>query len=159
MSARAVGVRPLQRSDADACDAIVLSLPYHFGHEGGRRECAAAVRTQSGLVAVVDGEVAGFLTVARHYAAAAEITWMAVRSDHRRRGVGGQLVARLCGQLRNEGRRLVLVLTVSTSDPGPDPDDGYGSTRRFYSANGFLEARDLPGYWDRDTPVVMVRPL
>jgi len=50
-----VTIRPLEAADAEACDAIVASLPYHFGLEEGRRECAAAVRSQRGLVAEREG--------------------------------------------------------------------------------------------------------
>ena len=60
--------RPLDpKNDSAACDAIVASLPNWFGLEEGIRECAEAVRTQPGLVAEVDGEVSGFLTIARPY--------------------------------------------------------------------------------------------
>lgn len=60
-------IRPLDPSDSAACDGIVASLPDWFGLEEGIRECAEAVRTQPGLVAEVDGEVRGFLTIARRY--------------------------------------------------------------------------------------------
>lgn len=58
----AVEVRPLTAADAEACDAIVAGLPYHFAMDEGRRQCAAAVRRDPGLVAVEHGEVLGFLT-------------------------------------------------------------------------------------------------
>ena len=45
-------IRALRPEHADACDRIVLGLPYHFGIEDGRRDCAAAVRRDAGLVAV-----------------------------------------------------------------------------------------------------------
>jgi hypothetical protein len=51
------------------------------------------------------------------------------------------------------------VLTVSPSDEGPEPPDGYQATRAFYRAMGFVLARDLPGLWDADTAVLLVRPL
>jgi len=152
-------IRPLHADDAATCDRIVASLPYHFGQEDGRRECADAVRGQPGLVAVLDGTVVGFLTVARHFAAAAEITWMAVHAGHRHRGIGRALVDRLARDLAAEGRRLLLVLTVSPSDPGLDPPDGYQATRAFYLAMGFVLARDLPGLWPGDTAVLLVKPL
>ena len=44
------------------CDEIVRSLPYHFGNEAGREQCAEAVRRQSGLVTVSGDAVVGFLT-------------------------------------------------------------------------------------------------
>ncbi|MGI8616811.1 MAG: GNAT family N-acetyltransferase [Actinomycetota bacterium] len=154
-----VRIRALRPEHADACDGIVRGLPYHFPNEDGRRDCAAAVRDDAGLVAVEDGEVVGFLTHVPRFDEAAEITWMAVRADRRRRGIGHAMIDRLVEQLTAEGRRILLVLTVSPSDPGPEPDDGYGSTRAFYRSAGFVLGRDLRGEWDADTAVVMVRPL
>jgi len=152
-------IRVLGPEDAIACDRIVEGLPYHFGNEQGRRDCAIAVRRDPGLVADQDGEVVGFLTYVYRFDEAAEITWMAVRADRRRRGIGHALIDRLADQLRGEGRRVLLVLTVSPSDPGLEPDDGYGSTRAFYLSTGFVLGRDLRGEWDADTAVLMVRSL
>jgi ribosomal protein S18 acetylase RimI-like enzyme len=152
-------IRPLASADADACDRIIASLPYHFGHEQGRRDCADAVRRDTGLVAVEDDEVVGFLTYVPRFDEAAEITWMAVRNDRRRRGVGHALIEELSERLRAEGTRILVALTVSPSDPGPEPDDGYRSTRAFYRSSGFVLARDLRNEWESDTAVVMVRPL
>jgi NAD(P)-dependent dehydrogenase (short-subunit alcohol dehydrogenase family)/ribosomal protein S18 acetylase RimI-like enzyme len=154
-----IEIRPLWAADGPACDAIVASLPYHFGQEDGRAEAARKVRTQPGLAAVVDGAVVGFLTVERHFEQAAEISWMAVHADHRRRGLGRALVERLCRDLAAEGRRVLLVLTVSPNDPGEEPPDGYQATRAFYRSVGFTLAMDLPGLWPNDTAVLMVRPL
>lgn len=155
----AVEVRPLAPADAERCDAIVLGLPYHFGMEGGRRECAAAVRRDPGLVALEGGEVVGFLTYVSRFDEAAEITWMAVRADRRRHGIGHALIDRLAERLASEGRRVLLVLTVSPSDPGPEPEDGYQATRAFYRSAGFVLGRDLPREWDGDTAVVLVKAL
>jgi ribosomal protein S18 acetylase RimI-like enzyme len=156
----ATEIRALAPDDAAACDAIVAGLPYHFGQEQGRRDCAVAVRRDPGLVAVEGSEVAGFLTYVHRFDEAAEITWMAVRADRRRRGIGHALIERLTEDLEAAGRRIVLVLTVSPSDPGPEPDDGYQSTRAFYRSAGFVLARDLPREWDGgDTAVLLVRTL
>ena len=154
-----VDVRPLEAADADACDAIVLGLPYHFGHEGGRADCAAAVRREAGLVAVEGSHVVGFLTFVPRFDEAAEITWMAVRADRRRRGIGHALIASLEQLLVSEGRRTIVVLTVSPSDPDPEPPDGYQSTRAFYRSVGFVLARELPKEWESDPAVLLVRFL
>jgi ribosomal protein S18 acetylase RimI-like enzyme len=154
-----VEIRRLWAGDGPACDAIVASLPHHFGNQEGRAEAARKVRTQPGLVAVVDGAVAGFLTVERHFDQAAEISWMAVHADYRRRGLGQALVGRLCRDLAAEGRRVLTVLTVSPSDPGDEPPDGYQATRAFYAKVGFVLAMDLPGLWPDDSAVLMVRQL
>jgi ribosomal protein S18 acetylase RimI-like enzyme len=153
-------LRRLAARDGEACDAIIATLPYHFGDEEGQRQCAAAVRSQQGLVAEDDGEVVGFVTVEPRFDECAEVTWMAVRADRRRMGVGRALLDRVAADVRAKGRRFLLVLTVSPSD-GPDEiPDGYQATRAFYEANGFVLARDFPGYWtSEDTPVLMVRPL
>lgn len=154
-----LAIRTLAQEDAEACDAIVATLPYHFGHDQGRRDCAAAVRRQAGFVAEDDGEVVGFLTVEPRFDDSAEITWMAVRADRRRRGVGRMLLDRLAADTVAAGRRFLLVLTVSPSD-GPDEiPDGYQATRAFYQASGFVLARDFAGYWESDTPVLMIRLL
>ena len=155
-----VGIRALGPEDANACDGIIGSLPYHFAHEQGRRDCAAAVRRESGLVAFQDDEVVGFLTYVHRFDEAAEITWMAVRADRRRRGIGHALIDRLTAELGAAGRRILLVLTVSPSDPGPEPDDGYKATRAFYRSVGFVLGRDLKSEWDGgDTAVVLVKGL
>jgi N-acetylglutamate synthase-like GNAT family acetyltransferase len=155
----AVLIRRLAQVDAEACDAIVATLPYHFGHDQGRRDCAAAVRVQAGLAAERDGQVVGFLTVEPRFDDCAEITRMGVRADQRRRGVGRILLDRLAADTSAAGWRFLLVLTVSLSD-GPDEiPDGYQATRAFYQAHGFVLARDFAGYWESDTPVLLVRAL
>ena len=159
MTVPEVHIRPLHTEDAERCDQIIASLPYHFGQEDGRRECADAVRSQPGLAAALDDTVVGFLTLQRHFDHAAEITWMAVHAHHRHHGIGRALINRLSQDLTAEGRRLLLVLTVSPSDPGEEPPDGYQATRAFYQAMGFILARDLPGLWPNDTAVLLVKPL
>ena len=84
---------------------------------------------------------------------------MAVRADRRRQGIGRALLDRAATDARGRDRKFLLVLTVSPTD-GPDEiPDGYQATRAFYEANGFILTRDFPGYWESDTPVLMVRPL
>ena len=68
------GVRSLEPADAPACDAIIASLPDWFGLDEGIRECAAAVRSEPGLVFERDGAVVGFLTVVRPTPVSAEIS-------------------------------------------------------------------------------------
>lgn len=135
------------------------SLPYHFGNDEGRRECARAVRAEDGFVAVLGHRVVGFLTVARHFVEAAEITWMAVDAAHRGRGVGRSLVDHLVGDLRAEGRRLLLVTTLAASFDEGDVEDGYARTRAFYRGLGFIPARELPNLWANVPALLLVLPL
>ena len=144
-------IRPLDPGDGTACDAIVASLPDWFGVEEGIRECAEAVRTQPGLVAEVDGEVSGFLTVARPYPQTPEISWLAVHARDRRRGIGRALIMALNDQLRTNGDQLVLVKTLSDrSDPGPE----YAETRAFYLAMGFIPVAEV--HFDPVNPIQLL---
>jgi ribosomal protein S18 acetylase RimI-like enzyme len=134
-------VRELRPDDAPACDAIIASLPDWFGLDEGIRECAAAVRSEPGLVCERDDTVVGFLTVVRPSPVTAEISWLAVHADDRGRGVGTALVTRLTDSLTAQGDvRLLLVKTLSDrEDPGPE----YAATRAFYLARGFRPAAEL----------------
>ena len=96
-------LRRLTTADAPACDAIIASLPYHFGQERGVEECAKAVRQQAGFVATIDGDVVGFLTFTNHWPESAEITWMAVSAEHRRRGIGRVLIEYALAGLASQG--------------------------------------------------------
>jgi GNAT superfamily N-acetyltransferase len=155
----AVAVRPLAPPDAPACDAIVASLPYHFGDEHGRELCAAAVREQAGLVATAGAGPIAFVTWRPWYSAAAEITWMAVHAGERRRGVGRLLVDELV-QILPAATRYLVVTTLSERSPEPGVEDGYAGTRRFWQRCGFEPVWEPAGWWnDENQAVVMIRPL
>jgi predicted N-acetyltransferase YhbS len=153
-------LRGLTVDDAAACDAIVASLPYHFGNERGIAACARAVRSQDGFVAAIEEQqVVGFLTFEDRSAESAEITWMAVRADHRRRGIGRSLIEHASATLAARGVRFVSVLTLAPSVPDDVPD-GYEGTRRFYRAVGFTPLRELDlRSWDDETALLLVRAL
>ncbi len=154
-----VVIQPLQAAHAAGCDEVVRSLPYHFGDPEGNRQCARAVRTSPGLVAVRQGRVVGFLTVAHHFTTTSEITWMAVHADHRGQGIGRALIGRLTEQLRGQGRRLLLVTTLSSLEEEPGVVDGYGRTRAFYRSVGFIPALELPNLWPNQKALLLAMPL
>jgi ribosomal protein S18 acetylase RimI-like enzyme len=154
-----VTIRPLEARDAPACDAIVASLPYHFGDERGLEMCAAAVREQAGLVVTAGAGPIGFVTWRLWYTAAAEITWLAVHATERRRGAGRRLVDELVATLPAVTRYLV-VTTLSEATPEPGVEDGYAGTRRFWQRCGFEPVWDPVGWWnDENQAVVMVRAV
>jgi GNAT superfamily N-acetyltransferase len=154
----AVLLRPLAAGDADACDAIVASLPYHFGDSTGRAACARAVRESPGIVACAGDVPVGFITWRDWYESSREITWMAVHADWRRRSVGAQLLTELVDGLPSAVRYLVVTtLSASTPEQGPD---SYAGTRRFYARHGFVPVWEPEGWWNADNQaVVMVRSL
>lgn len=150
----AATLRDLEPADADACDAIIAGLPDWFGVEQGILDCAAAVRSQPGLVAEEGGEVVGFVTWAGE-GTGAEITWMAVRADRRRSGVGRALLEELLGRLRAIGAREVAVKTLSSRHPDP----GYAQTRAFYLSMGFVAVRELDIWGPENPAVLLTRPV
>jgi ribosomal protein S18 acetylase RimI-like enzyme len=109
-------------------------------------------------VAVEDDEIVGFLTLARHDPASAEITWMAVRADQRRQGIGRRLVERAIADLAADGVELLSVLTLAESVEEERDSDNYAETRAFYRALGFIPLRELVlEDWDDDAAVILAR--
>ena len=152
-------IRALASADAEACDAVVASLPYHFGDPAGRAECSRAVREQEGLVALEGDVVAGFLTLVRHDPRSAEISWMAVHADRRRRGHGRALVDEAARRLAGDGVRLLCVLTLGPSAVERRDADNYADTRRFYDALGFVPLRELRLEGWNSPALMLARPL
>jgi ribosomal protein S18 acetylase RimI-like enzyme len=149
-------IRSLDRSDAEACDSIIAGLPQWFGVEEGIERCAAAVRSQRGVVSLdQDGAVAGFLTFEATSPGAAEITWMAVRADARRRGHGRALVEAILDDVRADGARFLLVKTLSSREPDPN----YAQTRAFYRAMAFEPLTDLDLWGPGNPALLMIRTL
>lgn len=136
--------------DADACDTIVAGLPEWFGADQGRADCAVAVRSQRGLVAEGAAGIGGFVTWEMRNGFA-EITWMAVRANARRNGLGRALLGALVDQLRAEGIGELRVKTLSSRDPYPP----YAETRAFYRANGFEAIEELD-IWGPENPAVLL---
>jgi ribosomal protein S18 acetylase RimI-like enzyme len=147
-----LAVRALRVGDAPHCDAIVAGLPEWFGNDEGIEQCRRAVRTHEGLVADAGEELLGFLTFERLWPETAEITWLAVRRESRRRGVGRALVHAL--EERLEGVELIAVKTLS-SKAQYEP---YEQTRAFYSALGFLPVQELDIWGDQNPCLLMARP-
>jgi GNAT superfamily N-acetyltransferase len=144
-------IRHLHADDAPACDAIIAGLADWFGDPDGIHECAVAVRTQPGLVEAGASGPKGFLTFSR-VDQEAEITWMAVAADARRRGIGERLLAALVEHLRGLAVERLMVKTLSDrEDPGP----AYAQTRAFYLAMGFLPEAELD-IWGPENPAQLL---
>lgn len=149
-------IRPLAPADAAACDAIVAGLPEWFGLDEGIRDAARAVRAHEGVVAEDAGDVVGFLTLVHPYPGTSEISWMAVRRERMRRGIGTRLLDASVAALGERGVRLLTVKTLSDrTDPGPE----YAGTRAFYLASGFVPVAELD-VWGPENPCqLLARPI
>lgn len=152
-------IRALDTGHAEGCDVVVASLPYHFGDPDGRRECQRAVRHSRGLVALDGDDVVGFATVELRGPACAELTWLAVKDDCRRSGIGTALVERLADELSRDGIRLLSVMTLADSADEERSSDSYAETRRFYTSRGFIRVCELEPVGWHFPAACMVRPL
>jgi GNAT superfamily N-acetyltransferase len=156
---KAVVIRDLSPSDASGCDAVIASLPYFFGDPAGVADCAKAVRSQRGLIAKVDGAVAGFVTLEFHFPGSAEVTWMAVHAALRRSGLGAMLIDAVCAAAVAGGARMLCVLTLGPSVP-EDVADNYDGTRRFYVSQGFVPLRELGlREWNNSHALMLARAI
>ena len=144
-------IRALEPADGDACDAIMRGLPEWFGLEHGLVEAARAVREDGGLATVEDGDVAGFATVRRATDAALDITWLAVRRERHRHGLGAALVEAAVARARAEGATFLTAWTLAASDPDPQ----YAATRAFYARMGFAAAAEAE-IWGPENPAVLL---
>jgi GNAT superfamily N-acetyltransferase len=148
--------RALAARDAPGCDAVIASLPDFFGLQEGIDACAKAVRTEHGVVAVDGDDVVGFATWTKHRPHAAEITWAAVRRDHRGHGIGRRIVETVESAARDHG---VTWMTVMTQSPNDAHAATYTPTRHFWSAvAGYTELCDLD-VWSVDLAVLMVKRI
>jgi ribosomal protein S18 acetylase RimI-like enzyme len=146
-------IRPLASSDAELCDAIIGALPEWFGVEAGIEDCAAAVRSQDGLVSLAGDDVVGFITWEDRFPETTEITWAAVHPEHHRQGHGRALVAEMLRIARARGVRLAVVHTLSSTAPDPY----YEQTRAFWQAAGFIPAAERPELWnDPENPALLL---
>jgi len=129
-----VPVRPLAPEDLGACQAIVRGLPDSFTSDVPSK-VARDAQLHGGWVITDSEAVAGFAVVARRSMGAAEVLWMAVRADRRRRGLGSALLNDVLARLERAGVQLVEVKTLDAS-AGYAP---YIATRAFWERHGFVQ--------------------
>ncbi len=130
------------------CRQVLAELPEWFGIEEAVEDCVAAADRSPTVVASLDGEDVGFLTLARHSPQAAEVQVMGVLPALPRRGIGRALLLEAQAWLQQSGVEYLQVKTLSSGRP----DAGYEKTRAFYLANGFRVLEELPTLWGPRTP-------
>ena len=130
----------LRRMTADHYDTVInlaRSLPEFF-NEQGIAEITVDIRREIGAVAVLGGEVIGFVTWSSAEALG-RIGWIAVRIDHHRQGIGHRLLGFAESYLRESGATTLQVDTLGESiDYEP-----YDRTRAFYRSVGFKDLRSV----------------
>jgi ribosomal-protein-alanine N-acetyltransferase len=117
-------VRAARPEDRDAIAAIQRASPEASSWDPSGYEVT---------VAVLGGEVAGFLAVRRTAPDEVEVLNLAVAPQHRRKGVGRQLLQRLLEHTRGD-----VFLEVRESNQ---------AARKFYQSLGFTDVSRRPEYY------------
>ena len=129
-------------------EAVLHDLPDWFGWEDSNQ---AYIRDAAELPTFVVEPDLGFLCLKQHTPRAVELYGMGVRRDHHRQGIGAALVDAAECWCRAHGIRYLHVKTM-----GPSRESsGYGATRAFYDALGFVALEELHGLWG-DVPTLLL---
>ncbi len=80
---------------------------------------------------------------------------MGVRRERHGQGLGSALLGAAESCLRNGGVEYLQVKTLGPSDP----DEGYGRTRAFYEARGFVPLEELLDLWEQNPCLLLVKRL
>jgi GNAT superfamily N-acetyltransferase len=151
-----IDVRDLHAADIDACRQLLEELPDWFGMEESNREYIGGLSQRPSAVAVVADRVAGFISIERHDAGAAEVHVMAVDPKLHRAGIGTELLSWV---ERWGEQRGVRWLHVKTRGPST-PDEGYEKTRHFYLAKGFEPLFETLELWGpENAALILIKTL
>jgi len=141
---------------AAVCEPILRALPEWFGIEEATRQYVQDVEELPTFLALVQGQVVGFLSVRQHSEYAAEVHVMGVRPQQHRKGIGRALMDAAEAHLRGRGVEYLQVKTLSPAHP----DEGYAKTREFYQAVGFRPLEEFPELWGPANPCLqMIKSL
>jgi ribosomal protein S18 acetylase RimI-like enzyme len=89
-----------------------------------------------------DGQVVGFLAILRRNPDVGDVSWMGVRNDLWRRGIGTALLTKAAEDLASDGASILMVHTLAdTVEYEP-----YEATRAFYDAMGFKHLETIDPY-------------
>lgn len=136
---------------------IARRLATHFNADALDR-MPGDLREHLLLVAKDGGRAVGFMSLSMEGEGQAEVSWMGVRRQAHRRGIGRALMRRAESELIKRGiRRLVVRTLADTVEYEP-----YEATRRFYESMGFslLDIIDAYHGWSPGNPcAVYVKAL
>ena len=133
-------------------EGILRTLPRWFGIEKALRMYVADSALKPTFAVEMDGRLAGFITLTRHFPEAWEVHCIAVAAQHRNAGVGSALLAHAERFARSHGASFLQVKTVAHTSPSPE----YAQTRKFYEARGFTPLEIFPLLWDPHNPALQL---
>lgn len=137
---------------ASVCGPILRALPQWFGIEAATNQYIEDIEGLPTLLAVVDGEVVGFVSLQEHSEYAAEVHVIAVRPELHHQGIGRALIDAAEQHLCRRGIEYLQVKTLSARHP----DENYARTREFYTAVGFRPLEEFPELWGEANPCLQM---
>jgi GNAT superfamily N-acetyltransferase len=134
------------------CAQVLAALPEWFGLPDSVAAYVAAADAEPTVVATLDEQDCGILTLRVHTPYAAEIVVMGVLPELHRSGVGRAMLEAAEWWL---AERDIGFLQVKTLSPRSD-DAGYADTRAFYFGCGFRPLEEMPELWGPDQPALQM---
>jgi GNAT superfamily N-acetyltransferase len=151
-----IHMRVQDHGSGDVCRRVLATLPTWFGVPESVEDYVGKADEHPTVVAAVEGDDVGVLTLLVHTPYAAEVYVMAIRPEHHRHGIGRQMLGVAETWLRDRDIEYVQVKTLSPRHPDP----GYVKTRAFYFAVGFRPLEEFPELWQPENPALqMVKTL
>jgi ribosomal protein S18 acetylase RimI-like enzyme len=137
------------KENIDFCIAIAEQLKQYFTDEAISK-MKIDLKNHMLYCALESGEIVGFASINKKSPDVAEISWMAVKSEHQNKGFGTALIDSIVSDLKLEGTELLEVKTLS-SEIEYLP---YELTRKFYEKQGFIHLETIDPYpgWEPGNP-------
>ena len=141
-----------------ACLALIARSPEHFGTNPPLAQIKSDLESGDLYTACEGARILAFSVVSEPRRHIAEILWMVVEPQMRRRGIGTGMLRYVQAHLTTKGCALLLVKTLAPTSPY----EPYNGTRRFYERHGFLLVDVIDPYpgWSPGNPcAIYVKPL
>lgn len=144
-------LRKYSSSDAPACRAVMAGLGAWFIPTAAEAYLADLERLPT-WVALIDGGVAGFVSVTRSAARAFEVHVLAVAAERHGHGVGRALMQHAERWTAALGARFMQVKTLGPSHADPH----YQQTRAFYLRLGYEPLFETDRLWGEGNPTLVL---
>ena len=145
-----------QLGKANACLLILRSLPEWFGIPAAVAQYASEIDRLPTFLALISGQVIGFLSLKQHNSYSAEVYVMGIQPGAHRQGIGQTLMLAAQDWLKTLSVEYLQVKTLGPSNSDPN----YSRTRKFYEAMGFRPLEEFKQIWDEHNPcLVLIKRL
>lgn len=147
-----VHLRDQPSGSGSICRTILGTLPAWFGIQDSIEDYVSVADRSPTVIASIDGEDVGFLTLVHHTPYASEVYVMAIMPNHHRRGIGRSMLTHAEDMLSRAGVEFLQVKTLSAEHP----DEGYERTRAFYLTYGFRPLEEFANLWGPENPALQL---